>query len=617
MEGTLLEHLYRHAKERPRAPALRAKRLGVWQKTSWQDLLDRVLGLAGGLAALGLKEGEVLAILGHNAPEWIEAELAAQTLGALPMGIYADAMPEEVGYFLEFTQARGVVVSDEEQLDKVYPHLHLVDFVLVWEEAGMSRHFRGKVRRFSQAFGDPKVGEEALRRRRPEETALLAPTSGTTGRSKLAMLSHQNLLAGHEAVGKALGFQKGAFVFSYLPLPWIGEQMLTVVQSLVEGSTVHFPEDPTTLKEDLKEVQPDFFLAPPRLWEEMASFIQSRMADADPVKAFFYRTGMGALLEGANREFRGERVGVWLNLKRALFYPLIARPLRARLGLAACRIAVTGGAPLGPEVFTFFRALGLDIRQVYGQSETAAATTAHATGDAPPETVVPPLPGTEVRISEEGEIQVRGPQVFQGYFKQEKATRESFTEDGFFRTGDAGFFDERGHLVILGRVKEVGALADGTRFAPQFLENRLKYSPYIREAVVLGHGRPFVTALIELDPENVQNWARRRGIPFTTYLSLTERPEVQALIAEEIRMVNQTLPEKLRIRRFALLPKELHPDDEEITRTRKVRRQIVEARYAPVIQALYGEGGRVSLSLPIRYLEGEGRLEATLEVQEV
>lgn len=409
MEGTLLAYLYHHAKERPHAPALRVKRLGVWQKTSWKELLERTLSLAGGLWALGLREGEVLAILGHNAPEWVEAELAAQTLGALPMGIYADAMPEEVGYFLEFTGAKGIVVSDEEQLDKVYPHLHLVDFVLVWEEAGMSRHFQGKVLRFSQAFGDPKVGEEALKKRRPEETALLAPTSGTTGRSKLAMLSHQNLLAGHFAVGQALGFQKGAWVFSYLPLPWIGEQMLTVVQSLVEGSTVHFPEDPTTLREDLKEVQPDFFLAPPRLWEDMASLIQSRMADADLLKAFFYRVGMGALLEGARREFRGERVGLWLNLKRALFYPLIARPLRARLGLAACRIAVTGGAPLGPEVFTFFRALGLDIRQVYGQSETAAATTAHATGDAPPETVGPPLPRTEVRISEEGEILVKGP----------------------------------------------------------------------------------------------------------------------------------------------------------------------------------------------------------------
>ncbi len=617
MEGTLLAYLYQHAQREPEAPALRVKRLGIWQKTSWKDLWHRTLSLAGGLWALGLREGEVLAILGHNAPEWVEAELAAQTLGALPMGIYADAMPEEVGYFLEFTGAKGIVVSDEEQLDKVYPHLHLLDFVLVWEEAGMSRHFQGKVRRFRQALGDPRVGEEALKRRHPKEIALLAPTSGTTGRSKLAMLSHENLLAGHFALREALGFQRGAWVFSYLPLPWIGEQMLTVVQGLVEGSTVHFPEDPTTLREDLKEVQPDFFLAPPRLWEDMASLIQSRMADADLLKAFFYRVGMGALLEGASREFRGEKVGLWLNLKRALFYPLIARPLRARLGLAACRIAVTGGAPLGPEVFTFFRALGLDIRQVYGQSETAAATTAHATGDAPPETVGPPLAHTEVRMGEEGEIQVKGPQVFQGYFRQEKATAESFTEDGFFRTGDAGFFDERGHLVILGRVKEVGALLDGTRFAPQFLENRLKYSPYIREAVVLGHGKPFVTALIELDPENVQNWARRRGIPFTTYLSLTERPEVRALIAEEIRMVNKTLPEKLRIQRFAILPKELHPDDEEITRTRKVRRQVVEARYGPVIQALYGEGGRVEVVLPIRYLEGEGRLEATLEVQEV
>ncbi|WP_117236868.1 AMP-binding protein [Thermus sediminis] len=617
MQGTLLEHLYRHAQEQPNAPALRVKRLGVWQKTSWRDLLERVLCLAGGLAALGLRDGEVLAILGHNAPEWVEAELAAQVLGAFPMGIYADAMPEEVGYFLEFTGARGIVVSDEEQLDKVYPYLHLLDFVLVWEEAGMSRHFGGKVRRFSQAFGDRRVGEEALKGRRPQETALLAPTSGTTGRSKLAMLSHANLLAGHRALAQALGFQKGAWVFSYLPLPWIGEQMLTVVQSLVEGFTVHFPEDPTTLREDLKEVQPDFFLAPPRLWEDMASLIQSRMADADPLKGFFYRVGMGALLEGASREFRGEGVGLWLGLKRALFYPLIARPLRARLGLAACRIAVTGGAPLGPEVFTFFRALGLDIRQVYGQSETAAATTAHTIGDAPPETVGPPLPGAEVRLSEEGEIQVKGPQVFQGYFKQEAATQESFTADGFFRTGDAGFFDERGHLVILGRVKEVGALLDGTRFAPQFLENRLKYSPYIREAVVLGHGKPFVTALIELDPENVQNWARRRGLPFTTYLSLTERPEVRALIAEEIRMVNQTLPERLKVRRFAILPKELHPDDEEITRTRKVRRQVVEARYGPVIRALYGGGGQVEVVLPIRYLEGEGRLQATLEVQEV
>ncbi len=616
MKGTLLEYLQTHAQTHPEAPALRVKRHGIWQKTGWRELWEKTQRLAAGFKAMGLKEGEVLAILGHNAPEWVLSEFAAQALGAYPMGIYADAMPEEVGYFLEFTNARGIVLSDEEQLDKVLPHLHLVDFVLVWEEAGMSRHFEGKIRPFSKAFGEAKEVVEDLKRRHPDEVALLAPTSGTTARSKLAMLTHRQLIAGHLALGNALGFQKGAWIFSYLPMAWIGEQMLTVVQTVVERSVVHFPEEPLTLREDLKEVQPEFFLAPPRLWEEMASGIQSRMQDADPLKRSVYTTGMRVLLEGARREFRKERVGVLLNLARALFYPLVARPLRARLGLAACRIAVTGGAPLGPEVFTFFRALGLDIRQVYGQSETAAATCAHRE-EAPPETVGPPLPGTEVRISEEGEVLVRGPQVFQGYFKAEKATQEAFTEDGWLRTGDAGVLDERGHLIILGRLKEVGALADGTRFAPQFLENRLKYSPYIREAVVLGHGLPFVTALIEIDPENVQNWARRRGIPFTTYQSLTEQPEVRALIAEEIRMVNQALPERLRIQRFAVLPKELHPDDEEVTRTRKVRRQVVESRYRPLIEALYGQGGRVGLSLPIRYLEGEGRLEAEVEVQEV
>ncbi len=617
MKPTLLHYLKDLAAKTPDAPALRVKRYGVWQKTSWGELWHKVLGLAKGLEALGLKEGQVLAILGQNAPEWVEAELAAQALGAYPMGIYADAMPEEVGYFLEFTGAKGIVVSDEEQLDKVLPHLHLLDFVLVWEEAGMSRHFKGKVRPFSQALRDPQGMEERALRVDPDQVALLAPTSGTTARSKLAMLTHHQLIAGHLALAEALGFQRGAWIVSYLPLPWIGEQMLTVVQTLVQGSVVHFPEDPITLREDLKEVQPDFFLAPPRLWEDMASLVQSRMADADPLKRFFYGVGMRALLEGARREFRGEKVGLGLDLLRALFYPLVARPLRARLGLAACRIAVTGGAPLGPEVFTFFRALGLDIRQVYGQSETAACTAAHRAGDAPPETVGPPLPRTEVRISEEGEILVKGEQVFLGYFRQEAATREAFTPDGWFKTGDAGALDERGHLIVLGRLKEVGALSDGTRFAPEVLQNRLKYSPYIREAIVLGHGRPYVTALIEIDPENVQNWARRRGIPYTTYLSLTERPEVRALIAEEIRMVNETLPDRLKIRRFAILPKELHPDDEEITRTRKVRRQIIENRYAPLVQALYGEEKRVRLSLPIRYLEGEGRLEAEAEVQEV
>ncbi|WP_027881395.1 AMP-binding protein [Meiothermus rufus] len=623
MSETLVELLAQHARSKPHTPALRVKRLGVWQTTTWAALQEQVIHLAGGLLELGLAPGDVLAILGQNAPEWVMAELAAQTVGAMPMGIYADAMPEEVGYFIEFSQCAGIVLSDEEQLDKVLPHLDRLRFVLVWEEAGMSKYWSPKVRPFSAVLEQGRsernrsAVEAAKAQLRPETIALLAPTSGTTARSKLAMLSHRQLIAGAKAGQDAIAIGGGEWVFSYLPLPWIGEQMLTVVRSLTDGTVVHFPEDMMTVREDVKEVQPDFYLAPARLWEDMAAIVRSRMEDADGLKKAVYRWGMGVLLECAQREFRREPIGFGLELARALAYPLVARPIRARLGLAACRIAATGGAPLGPEVFTFFRALGVDIRQVYGQSETAATSVAHLPGDTPPETVGKPLSHTQVRIAEDGEIQVKGAQVFSGYFKNEAATRESFTEDGWFRTGDAGFFNENGHLVLLGRLKEVGALADGTRFAPQFLENRLKYSPYIREAVVIGHGKPFVTALIELDPENTQNWARKRGIIFTTYQSLTANPQVYELIAQELRMACESLPEELRVRRFAILPKELHADDEEITRTRKVKRGTVEGRYAVLIAGLYDGSSLVRLTLPIKYLEGEGRLEAEVRIAEV
>jgi len=620
---TLIEYLAHHAQTKPHAPALRVKRLGVWETTSWAHLQEKVEQLAGGLLQLGLEPGKVLAILGQNAPEWVIAEVAAQTVGAMPMGIYADAMPEEVGYFIEFSECAGIVLSDEEQLDKVLPHLDKLKFVLVWEEAGMSKYWNEQVRPFSsvlelgQAEKSRQAVQAAKAQVRPDTVALLAPTSGTTARSKLAMLTHSQLIAGAEAGRETISIRGGEWVFSYLPLPWIGEQMLTVVRSLTDGTVVHFPEDIITVREDVKEVQPDFYLAPARLWEDSAAIVRSRMEDADGLKKAVYRWGMGVLLECAQREFRKEPIGFGLNLARALAYPLVARPIRARMGLAACRIAATGGAPLGPEVFTFFRALGVDIRQVYGQSETAATSVAHLPGDTPPETVGKPLRNTQVRIAEDGEIQVKGGQVFAGYFKNEAATRETFTEDGWFRTGDAGFFNENGHLVLLGRLKEVGALADGTRFAPQFLENRLKYSPYIREAVVIGHAKPFVTALIELDPENTQNWARKRGIVFSTYQSLTSNPQVYELIAQELRMACESLPEELKVRRFAILPKELHADDEEITRTRKVKRGTVESRYASLLTALYDGAKQVKVVLPIRYLEGEGTLEAEVQIADV
>jgi long-chain acyl-CoA synthetase len=619
--NTLINLLAQHAQTKPNAPALRVKRLGVWETTPWGSLKERVELLAGGLHKLGLQPGGVLAILGQNAPEWVMSEFAAQTLGAMPMGIYADAMPEEVAYFIEFSACAGIVVSDEEQLDKVLPHLDKLGFVLVWEEAGMSKYWGDKVRPFSSALELGRANlpavEAAKAQVKPDTVALFAPTSGTTARSKLAMLTHSQLLAGAEAGKDSIEIKGGEWVFSYLPLPWIGEQMLTVVRGLTDATVMHFPESAITVREDVKEVQPDFYLAPGRLWEDTAAIIRSRMEDADGFKKAMYKWGIGVLTEAAQREFRREPIGFGLNMARALAYPLVARPIRARMGLAACKVAATGGAPLGPEVFTFFRALGVDIRQVYGQSETAATSVGHLSGDTPPETVGKPLRNTQVRIAEDGEIPIKGAQVFSGYYKNEKATVETFSDDGWFRTGDAGFFNENGHLVLLGRLKEVGALADGTRFAPQFLENRIKFSPYIREAVVIGHTHPYVTSLIELDPENTQNWARKRGIIFSTYQSLTSNPQVYELIAKEIEMACESLPDELKIRRFAILPKELHADDEEITRTRKVKRGTVETRYAALIGALYDGLGKVKVSLPIKYLEGEGKLEAEVQVANV
>ncbi len=621
MKGTLIGSLSELVARRPRDPAIRAKRLGVWQPISYRELWERSLALAAGLAELGLARGQVLGILGRNAPEWILAELAAQALGALPMGLYADALGDEVRDLLIHAGAAGVIVADEEQLDKIEPIQERFRFVLVWEEAGLSHRLEGRVRAFREAVEAGRGGVDAiasgLEARNPDEIALLAPTSGTTGRPKLAMLRHRNLIAGHRALAQALGFRGDEWLFSYLPLAWIGEQMLTVVHLLVTGGTVHFPEEPATLEADRREVQPDLYLASARQWEEAAALIQSRAEEADALKRAVYRIGLSTLLKGAERELQNEPVPPLLDLARALFEPLVARPLRARMGLSACRMAVTGGAPLGPQVFTFFRAIGLDIRQVYGQSETAAATAAHRTGAIVPETVGPPLPGTEVRIADDGEIQVRGPQVFAGYYRNERATREAFTEDGWFRTGDAGTIDPHGHLIVLGRLKEVGQLADGTPFASPTIENRLKFSPYIREAVVLGQDRPYVAALLELDPENAQRWARGQGLAFPTYQALAQSPEIYALLSAEVARANAGLPPPLRVRRIAVLPKELHPDDAEVTRTRKVRRRVVEERYAPLIEALYRGEDRARLTLAIRYEEREGTIEAEVRIADV
>lgn len=620
MNGTLLEALEHQANARGEAPAFRVKRHGVWQTTSWLELRSNVYRLAQGLGKLGLEAGQVLAIMGPNSPEWVTAELAAQALGAVPIGIPPDALAEEVGQLLEFTSAKAAVVADEEQLDKLVSLQDRLSFVLVWRERGMNRHFGHKVKPYSSLLADATLGPTgavAPARIGAETTALLSATSGKAGASRLAMLSHGQLLAAERAIHQRLGLKQGEWLFSGLPLSSILEQLLTLVQALTRGLVVHFPEDAKTVREDLKEVQPDFFLSSANLWEEAAALIESRMQDARGLKKSVGRWGMKVLREATLRHERKVRLGVGLEAQAAIAYFMVARPIRARLGLGACKVAVTSGAPVSLETFVFFRALGVDLRQLYGQPETAGAACAHQAGDTPPETVGTPLYETQVRISTVGEIEIKAPQVFSGYFKDQALTQERFTQDGFFKTGDSGFFDRKGRLVVLGDLKQLFELQDGTRLAPEVLENRLKSSPYIREAVVIGHGRSFISALIEVDPASTQRWARKAGIGFTSYQSLAAREEVYQLISKEIARILPATPDSLRVRRFAVLPKELHPDDGEVTRSHKVRRGVITERYAPLIEAIYAGVAFAKVTLPIRYAEGQGGLEAVVRISDL
>ncbi len=627
MKGTMLECVAGHARSRPHHPAYRVKRQGIWAKRTWAELWADVQALAAWLISREIQPGCRVAILGDNSPEWLTAELAVQAAGAIPVGIYQDCMAPEVAYVVRKARAEAIFVRDEEQLDKVAAiraELGAPRFAVLWELEGMLRYLgQPWLVSYEQALESgrqeharcPQTLEERLSALTGDSPAFILPTSGTTAHPKLAVLTHRNVLAAAASIARALGLRGDEHLFSALPMAWIGEQMLTVLMSTYLGVPVHFPETPDSSRTDIVAVQPDLFLAPPRVWEDIASTVRARADEADPLKRAVLRWGLAVAVAHAERELAGRRPTPWQRLLYGLAYWLVARPIRGRFGLANARIALTGGAALGPDVFKFFKGLGLDIRQIYGQTENAACVSVHRRGRVRPTTVGEINEGVEVQVSEQGEILVRGPVVFAGYFEDEASTRRAL-DGGWLRTGDAGFFDDAGHLVVLDRIQHVSRLKDGTRFAPQYLENQLKYSPFIKEAVVFGESRDWIAAILCIDFETVGNWARRRRIAYTTYQSLAAHPEVRQLIREEVRRVNTGLPEPLRVRSFVLLNKELHPDDEEMTRTRKLRRGIIEARYGDVIDALYSDAPSVAYESVIRYMDGrEGVVRAELAIE--
>jgi long-chain acyl-CoA synthetase len=622
-DDTFPKLLIRNAARAGARTALREKKFGIWHPTSWNQYLAEVRDLSLGLVSLGVGRGDKVAILGDNRPAWVCAELAAQSAGAASVGIYQDSNLNEVAYVIDHCDAKVVVAEDQEQLDKILEmieKLPKVKAVLYDDPRGLRSYQHpllkslSSVRELGRAL-DPALFESNVAAGSGEDLAIICYTSGTTGFPKGAMLSYRNLLTMALSLHEVDPRSESDEFVSFLPLAWIGEQMMSIATALAIGFTVNFPEEPETAAENIREIGPHILFGPPRFWENLTSMVQVKIMDTTAFKRFIYQRFMPVGTRLAELRFEGKKPSPGWRLLYWLGWLFLFRALKDRLGVSRLRSASTGGAALGPDVFRFFHAIGVPLRQIYGQTEISGISCIHR-GDAIRfHTVGKPIPGTEVRISETGEILSRSRAVFIGYYKNEDATREALS-DGWLRSGDAGYFSEEGQLVVIDRIKDVLRLADGTQFSPQFIENRLKFSPYVKEAVVIGKDRPFLTALVCIDRETTGKWAEARKLSYTTYTDLSAKRDVYDLIQREIDGVNQTLPKAARIRKFVLLYKELDADDEELTRTRKVRRAFVEQRYASIIAALYGEEQHIAIDTEIRFQDGKtARIQADLAVR--
>ena len=627
---TTLPRLLRHDAETiADRPAIREKNRGIWRTFSWAQYDREVREFALGLAVHGFGRGDLLSVIGDNRPRLYWAQLAVQCLGGVAVPVYQDSIAAELVYVLDHAEVSVIVAEDQEQVDKILaikPQLARLRLVIFDDPRGLRHYDLPFLKSFDEvqaggrdfAVANPGYLEAEIEKGAPDDLGFLNYTSGTTGHPKGVMLSHANLLCAAEAFAKAEDIRPSDDMLCYLPMAWIGDSLLSLVLHLLVGFTANCPERPDTVQRDLRELGPTIGIAPPRIWENMLTSLRVRAADATALKRrlFSYFEGLAERAELLKAE--GKRASSSMRLGLALGELFVYGPVRDQLGLRRARWFYTGGAPLGPETFRFFRSLGVNLKQVWGATELSGLASLQPDGEANPDTVGPVVAGTELRISEAGEVQVRSPAVFCGYYKQPQATREALTEDGWYRTGDSGFLDERGHLVVIDRAKDVGQLRDGTPFAPQFVENKLKFSPFIGEVVAFGDGRPFVAAIIAIDLGTLGNWAERQNLAYTSYQDLSAKPEVRRLIRDEIRKSNASLPAASRIGRFLLLNKEFDADDAEITRTRKIRRRFVGEKYAAAVEAFYSGAQAVELTTEITYEDGrKATLNSTIAIEDV
>jgi len=636
-EDTFPKLLDRNARIWGERPAIREKDLGIWQTWTWAEVREEIRAFAAGLSGLGVAKGDKVAIIGSNRPRLYWTICAVQSLGAVPVPLYQDAVAAEMVYVLQHAEARFAVVEDQEQVDKILSlsdELEVLEHVIYDEDRGLKDYDHTRLHAFAEVQetgrkalqADAATGaalDKSIAEATGSDIAVMLYTSGTTGRPKGVMLSYDNTVVSAKLSCEFDKLTEDDEILAYLPMAWVGDHMFSYAQSYWSGFCVACPESSDTMMQDLREIGPTYYFAPPRIFETLLTTVMIRMEDAGAIKRGMFHYFLGVARRSGEKILNGEPVSFGDRLLYGIGRLLVYEPLKNVLGLSRMRVGYTAGEAIGPEIFRFYRSLGLNLKQLYGQTEASVFVTVQPDGEIRADTVGKPAPEVEIRIDDSGEVLYRSPGVFVGYYKNDEATRSTKTEDGWVLTGDAGFFDEEGHLRIIDRAKDVGHLKDGTLFAPKYIENKLKFFPNIKEAVAIGDDRDFVTAMLNIDLVAVGNWAERNNVSYGSYQELTGLDQVCQMLAAHVVEVNKDLAGEPRvagsqIRRFLILHKELDADDGELTRTQKVRRGFIAEKYEPLITALYDGSSQQHIETEVTFEDGrKGAISADVRIVDV